>query len=751
MLKTQRLSNIPQTDGEARVKKEGWLSLLLVACILALVVYPSSRSTRGRLGVGDISSVDIKAPTEISVVDDAASDKLRQEALAKVLPVYTLNDDILNGASEGIEDLFGQIRLLKGKVIVSDEEVSDLQESLKVDIPFTVLTAIVTQLEVNRVEEGSKRLVEHILGRGVVEDSGFFSLEEQQRGILITEKTDEGELTEVKDVYDLKNLLGGIDRGAAFLFPDLDNDHLFAIKVVTRNFIQPNLEYNESETNRRGGQELDKVAPVTVSMKRGEMIVREGERLAPRGALILKALYASERKAVLVSALSLAVLVVASLLVIFIYISKHHPILVRDQSRVLLLVITLTIVVGLARLISSNDEIANTLIPAAAGAILIALLLDLRAAALTLAAASLLGGLTAGYDLTITLQILVGGVAGIYSVRDLRRLRDLFGAGFMVALANTIVIVSAGLILESSLVEIVRNSLWGLGAGALTSLLAVGLLPLLERLFGFATDIRLTRLGRFSAPLLARMRSKAPGTYEHSLRVAELSEAAACAIGANPLLAKVGSYYLDIGKSKRPAYFLENRVDGNRDEHEKLSPSMASLVIISHVRDGVEMAGEHRLPRAIVNIIKQHHGSAMISGLYERAVEEGDADSVKESDYRYPGPKPKTREAGIVMLADSVGAASRNLISPLPSRIAFLVKKIVNNKFIEGQLDESNLTLQDIKKINEAFLQVLTAIFYLRPESGKKEGATPTEVDDEDSDKQQDLNQNKKEVLVESS
>jgi putative nucleotidyltransferase with HDIG domain len=731
------------------MKKEGWVSLFLLVCILGLVAWPSSLATRRRLSVGDISPINIKAPAEINVLDEEATGELQKEALSRVRPVYTLRDDLVKGALEEIGNFFGRIRPLKGKVAVSDEEIRKTQGSLSFDVPLTVLTAIVTQLDVSRVEDGTKRLVRHIMERGVVEDVAHFSAPEREDGIVVVERGTGEHRVAVKDIYDLKNLLGSIDRDAAALFPGMDRDTLFTIKVVARNFIRPNLQHNEPETRRRQEEELKKVAPVSVSMKRGEMIVREGERLTPEGAIILKAIYASERKAKLASTLSLGALAVLSLFAILMYLYKNHPVLAADQKRLLLLVATLTLTVGLARLINSRLVYANALIPAALSPILISLLVDVRASVFASAGASLMIGLTTGYDLTATLQSLAGGGVGLYSVRGMRSLGDLFGAGFMVAVANLIVIVSAGLIREVQAMEVARQSLLGVGSGMLTALLAVSLIPLIERLFGLTSDISLAKLRQLSNPLLMEMRSKAPGTYQHSLRVAELSEEAARAINANPLLARVGSYYIDIGKMRRPTYFLENQVD-RPDDDEKISPSMGSLIIINHVKDGTEIAYEHRLPEVIADIIRQHHGTVMISHLYERAKERDLEGSVKESDYSYPGPKPQTREAGIIMLADSVAAASRRLADPTPSRIASLVKRVVNNKFIEGQLDECNLTLKDIKKINEAFVHVLISIFHIRPEKDSDKEEPSARLQGGSNDRQPDIYQDKGKALVES-
>jgi len=254
-----------------------------------------------------------------------------------------------------------------------------------------------------------------------------------------------------------------------------------------------------------------------------------------------------------------------------------------------------------------------------------------------------------------------------------------------------------------------------LANGALVALFASTLLPVLEYLFGTATDLKLLELSNLNRPLLKQLMKTAPGTYHHSLMLAELAEAAAEAIGANPLVCRVGAYYHDIGKVKKPAYFIENQMDA-MNRHDKLSPSLSSLIVISHVKDGIEMALEHRLPAAIVDLIPQHHGTRLVTYFYERAKESQDPDlgEVKEEDYRYPGPKPQTREAAILMVADAVEAADRTLTDPTPARVLGLVQRIVNNIFIEGQLSECDLTLKDLHQIARAMVRILTAVHHHR-------------------------------------
>jgi putative nucleotidyltransferase with HDIG domain len=251
-------------------------------------------------------------------------------------------------------------------------------------------------------------------------------------------------------------------------------------------------------------------------------------------------------------------------------------------------------------------------------------------------------------------------------------------------------------------------------------------IPLVETLFQYTTDIKLLELANLNSPVLRELMVKAPGTYHHSIVVGNLAESAAESIGANPLLARVSAYYHDIGKAAKPLYFIENQ-GGEENRHDKLSPNMSALILISHIKEGVELARENRLGQPIIDIIRQHHGTALIKFFYERAkshAKSGDQ-VIEEKDFRYPGPKPQTREAGIVMLADCVEAASRTLANPTSDRIQGLVQKLINNVFIDGQLDECELTLKNLHEIARSFTTILNGIFHHRveyPEPAHKGG-----------------------------
>lgn len=272
----------------------------------------------------------------------------------------------------------------------------------------------------------------------------------------------------------------------------------------------------------------------------------------------------------------------------------------------------------------------------------------------------------------------------------------------------------------------------GVGAGIITT----GFAPVVEIAFDYTTDIKLLELANLDRPILRRLMIEAPGTYHHSIIVGTMVEAAASEINANPLLAKVCGYYHDIGKIKKPLYFVENQANG-KNKHDKLAPSMSSLILISHIKDGVEIARKNKLGGVIADTINQHHGTSLIRYFYEKAQQIKGKDSVKIGDFRYPGPKPQTKEAGLVMLADVVEAASRTLENPTPARIQGLVQNLINNVFSDGQLDNCELTLKDLHNIAKSFNKILNGIHHHRIEYTENPVVNIGKRKDGNSDRQQ--------------
>ena len=352
-------------------------------------------------------------------------------------------------------------------------------------------------------------------------------------------------------------------------------------------------------------------------------------------------------------------------------------------------------------------------IPVAAGAMLIALLFDFHTAIVF----SFTIALFTGYwlnDALYPIYTFVGSLTAAFSVIRCKKRSALLRGGLYVTAVNVLIVLIVYLSRDELFTSVVPSALtFAIFAGIATSAIVSLLLPFLEYAFKVTTDISLLELLDLNQPIMKTLMIAAPGTYHHSVIVGNLVEAASETVGVNPLLARVSSYYHDIGKVKMPDYFIENQ-STSPSKHFKLTPHMSSMIIINHVKEGVELAKQYKLPPSIIDIIRQHHGNSLITYFYEKAKEQDEGNAPTEEDYRYPGPKPQTRVAALVMMADAVEAASRVLTEPTPARISALVDKIINRIFLEGQLDECELTLKDISEIKKRFTYILTGIFHKR-------------------------------------
>jgi hypothetical protein len=363
-------------------------------------------------------------------------------------------------------------------------------------------------------------------------------------------------------------------------------------------------------------------------------------------------------------------------------------------------------------------------IPVPMGAMLVTLIFDFHTAIIFSFVTSILTGIWLNNPL-FTVYAFIGSLTAAFSVIRCKRRSSLLKGGIYVSAVN---IFTTGVLLlfEGNLFAAMAPHafLFAAMSGIMVAAIVSLLLPVIEYVFTVNTDISLIELMDLDQPLMHNLMIAAPGTYHHSIIVGNLAEAAAEAVGANPLLARVTACYHDIGKIRMPEYFVENQAN-SANKHEKLMPHMSSMILISHVKEGVELARQYKMPKQIVDIIQQHHGTSLITFFYQKALEQTKDDLPLQADYRYPGPKPQTRVAAIVMMADAVEAASRSLAEPTPARISALVDKIINHIFLDGQIDECELTLKDISEIKKRFTYILTSIFHRRieyPEIAMKGG-----------------------------
>ena len=325
-----------------------------------------------------------------------------------------------------------------------------------------------------------------------------------------------------------------------------------------------------------------------------------------------------------------------------------------------------------------------------------------------------------GNDYSIALASMVAGALSVYSVRDMKNRTQLFRSLGFIFTGYAAAIISLGMERYEPVSVIIEQLTFALANAIVSPVLTYGLLIFLERVFKVTTDLTLMELAHFNHPLLRMLAEKTPGTYHHSMSIASLAEAAASSVGANEVLVRVGAYFHDIGKVVKPTYFVENQ-KGSRSRHDKLSPRMSSLIIAAHVKDGIALAREYKLPEEVIEFIPMHHGTTRIDYFYNKALklaessdDETKLDEINEQDYRYPGPKPQTKETGIMMLADAVEAAVRTIEEPTPQRLADAIDELVKRRLDEGELDECPLTLNDLTKIKAAFLGVLVGIYHTR-------------------------------------
>jgi putative nucleotidyltransferase with HDIG domain len=397
------------------------------------------------------------------------------------------------------------------------------------------------------------------------------------------------------------------------------------------------------------------------------------------------------------------------------YIYHRDPRIIGDLQRLAtllaLIVVTVTLIV-----LTANDVRAET-IPIMLFGMTVAIAYEQEIALLLSAAVTLVTVTALGHGLADAIVLLAATAGAILLLGRVRSRSKLLTVGFLSAVVAALTTIGVGTLEGEPMWVILRMamwlSLWAIIAGSLMTCL----LPTVEKIFNVQTDLSLIELGDPAHPLLQELVRRAPGTYNHSITVASLAEAAAEAIGARGLLVRVGAYFHDIGKMLKPGYFAENQGQGD-NRHRSLVPAMSTLVIIAHVKDGADLARQAKIPESIVDFIQQHHGTTLVEYFYRQASESKKADphgsEVDESSFRYPGPKPQTKEAGILMMADAVESASRVLVEPTPSRIESLVEDISRKRLLDGQFDECGLTLEEVRKICDSLVKSLTAVYHGR-------------------------------------
>ncbi|MEK7315096.1 MAG: HDIG domain-containing metalloprotein [Candidatus Eisenbacteria bacterium] len=505
-----------------------------------------------------------------------------------------------------------------------------------------------------------------------------------------------------------------------------------ALQELVLATTSPNLHFEASTTERLRAEARSAVNPYDGLVRKDEKIIGSHEIATADHIRKLESLRAwgahqkpaPDWKRDLPPVLGRLVLIAFLILGFATYLKLHHPGVYAETPPLLLLAVLSALVMGVGWMVVNQFRGYEMLIPMTVLSLSVALLFGNALAFAATLVASLLTGVVFGLGLPFLTGSALAGIAAIATATGVRRRRDFYRPMLVVAVTYALAIAAMGLVDGARFDVLLRRMAWGMAAGLASVLAVTILLPLLESLFTVTTDITLLELADLNRPILRRLMLEAPGTYHHSIVVGTLAESAATAIGGNPLLARVGAYYHDIGKIDKAEYYVENQSSA-RNRHEKLSPTMSSLIIQAHVREGAEIARREKLPKAIVNAIVEHHGTTILSFFYAKEQARRKAEEkqkklnpsdleVPEAEFRYPGPKPQSRETAVLMLADAVEAAARSLNEPTPGRIRGVVNRILEARVKDGQLDESPITFEDLAKIRDSFIPILTALFHAR-------------------------------------
>jgi hypothetical protein len=484
--------------------------------------------------------------------------------------------------------------------------------------------------------------------------------------------------------------------------------------------IQPNNIYSEADTEAKIQEELNTISETKGAIAQGQVIIRRGDIVTEQVANVLNSLSETRSKNASLAEKWLrfsggVIAIIAISMVFFMYLYLYRRPISNHNGLFFLVFLTMSLV-SLASVIIFRFELSSIyVIPIAIAPIILTIIFDSRVGIIASVTLASLIGLVNGNDFEFTIATFCACSMGVFSVRDIKDRSQFFFTTPGIVFVTYLIVVGAFALAKLSGWDDYLNQILFIAINAVFILFTYPIILLFEKLFGVTTDFTLLEMSDTNRPLLKELMNKAPGTFHHSLQVANLSEAAASAIKANALLCRVGALYHDIGKMVKPSYFVENQ--GSVNEHDKLKPQMSAMVIKAHVSEGVKMAEEHGLPKAITHFIETHHGTSVIRYFYEKAKEdESLKEMLNEEQFRYDGPLPSTKETGILLLADGIEAASRAMKNPNYSKLENLVNRMVDDRVTEGQLSHCPLTFRDLSVIKETFLNILVGVYHSRIE-----------------------------------
>lgn len=685
-----------------------YITFLATAVIVYLILSSGVVSKKYSLEVGEIAKFDIKAPKDVE--DKIATQKKIEEELNHLQDVYTYNADVKKKAIENIDKLFQVVVDINTNTTIVPTSPSDSDEDTKA------------------IDE-AKLKVEKL--KRLKEQSPIDNMSTENYEILLSLNS-----AQIESVHtDLINCMDNIYNNIS-MYEGKSEDIYTAQSEITRTFnvtsyskaikdlatsighTQTKASYfiDHVKTEEERQNVIKGVSPVLY--KKEQTIIAEGQPVTAAQIQLLEdvGLLDNEKSTQIYLYLALAALVAGIIGLQWRYIKDKRADIYKDSSKVALInILTILFVV----LVRASVTVTPYITPFACVYILFAVLIDGKTALVFGAFNVVFVSLLVSFSPQIILIAILNAVIAPMVLKRVQQRSDILYSSAIIGIINIIATAVIGYFLSSDLTSVLNKALITGGAGLISGILAIGILPILENAFDIVTNMRLLELSNPNNPLMRRLLLEAPGTYHHSVLVANLAEMAAEKVGANPIMARTAAYYHDVGKLERPYYFKENQIGIN--PHDGMSPALSAAIILSHVDDGIKLANKHNLPMAIIDVINEHHGDSIAKYFYITMKNNSEnPDEVDVNDYKYSGRPPRTKESTIVMMADGVEAAVRSIQKPDKEKIEKMVDNIIKTRLDEGQLKNSDLTFKDLEKIRESFLTVLSGIYHERIEYPKE-------------------------------
>lgn len=746
-----------------------WLTLSLLVALLLVVQMDRLPS---HVKAGDIATRDIFADQDYEFIDEDATSKLREEASSRVLPVYDFEADAVTDVKSEIETAFTHARdrlktivsAKNGQVVQVEEEETKLRRDFMTDLGFYLEDSDYNLIRKDEfsshLEAALIALVQPVQKNPITHDKSGILLRgtqgivmRQLKSNLVDAAVDasgvpvlprEDSVADPSGILSLEEAQSFYDKHTASeLREELGLDSIPLEKVrlavtLAPIFVRANLGFNKAETEfRRETARNNSQNNVYKKLEKGQIIISRGARYDAGHIGMLAGMRAARLKTnwnlKFVGVLGFVML---TLLLVTEFARRHwtgFSLSLKDLTFIGLMLLGSLATLRLGGFFGTSlkdsfpfaVELGSFyyLIPLAMGALIVGHIINSQTALVFSVILALTSGILLENNLSLNAYYLLSNIFAAHIIESVEKRSTVVRCGIYLGLFNMLVSVALGLITMLSMTAtpetsvFLTNAVFALGSGVFAALLMLAFSPMIETVFNYTTNIKLLEMANMNHPLLREMIVRAPGTYHHSQLVGILGEAGARVIGANSLLARVASYYHDIGKMKKPHYFIENQKGEN--PHDRLPPSLSALIIQAHVKDGIDLAREHKLPKVISDMIPEHQGTKLVGYFFEKARKQAESTgkgAVEERDYRYPGPKPQSREAGVIMMADTVEAAVRSMPEKSPQKIQTMVEKLVNRHFVDDQLSECDLTLKDLNRVIDAFVKILIGIYHQRVE-----------------------------------